>query len=262
MIESTMKAQTRQNGYVERNLTTHWTGARVSVYFIVELFVAALSARPVNSSVRQLRLGNGIMRLLLFILLTSLFASSPHPIQASQIRAVDWRNFTYPWYPSGYRSPYRVRKVTLKSGEYVVDERGNENDVLFSLANVSYADLTGDGKEEAIVTLTGIFNPNGSYACTFIYSMKGNSPRLLWKHETGDRAFGGLRSIRVDGSNLIVEQYDASFNDKPVPCMICSKRFVRASYRWNGKRFRKTKSETLPYNGNGIEFLGYPSDSR
>ncbi len=54
MVESALKAQVAQNGRVGRNLTTHWTGARVSNILIVELGVAVLCARPVNSGVRSL----------------------------------------------------------------------------------------------------------------------------------------------------------------------------------------------------------------
>ena len=39
---------------IERRLTTHRTGARVSLPFIVNLAVAGLDARPVNLGVRQL----------------------------------------------------------------------------------------------------------------------------------------------------------------------------------------------------------------
>lgn len=178
-------------------------------------------------------------------------------IPTRSIKEVDFKNFTYPWYPSGYKTPYNVKKVTLDNGEHLVDERGDISGILFVLTNVSYADLTSDGFEEAIVTVTGIFNPNGSYACVFIYSPKGNFPQLLWKHETGDRAYGGLRSIRVAESNLIVEQYDTGNEE---PCMICAKGFVRSYYQWNGKSLRKLKSEIFPWEG-GVMFLGYPSDA-
>ena len=40
--------------FVGRSLTTHWTGARVSLAFIVNLSVPALCARPVNSGVMRL----------------------------------------------------------------------------------------------------------------------------------------------------------------------------------------------------------------
>jgi hypothetical protein len=55
MIGSKLPGRARQNGRVRRNLTTHSTGARVSISLIVELAVAVLSARPVNSGVRRSR---------------------------------------------------------------------------------------------------------------------------------------------------------------------------------------------------------------
>jgi hypothetical protein len=54
MIKSTLKAQEAQSGYDVRNLTSHSTGARVSVPFIENLSLAQLNARPVNSGVRFL----------------------------------------------------------------------------------------------------------------------------------------------------------------------------------------------------------------
>ena len=49
------KAQIKSSGET-RHLTTHSTGARVSLAFIVNLAVPTLNARPVNSSVRRLKL--------------------------------------------------------------------------------------------------------------------------------------------------------------------------------------------------------------
>ena len=54
MIKLTVRGEAWQNANVGRNLTTHSTGARVSNPLIVELAVAALCARPVNSGVRWL----------------------------------------------------------------------------------------------------------------------------------------------------------------------------------------------------------------
>jgi hypothetical protein len=51
MIESNVAGWERQNGYDGRNLTTHSTGARVSLPVIVDLAIAGLNARPVNSGV-------------------------------------------------------------------------------------------------------------------------------------------------------------------------------------------------------------------
>lgn len=153
----------------------------------------------------------------------------------------------------------------LRDGEMKVEAVKNIDRVWASLANVSYADLTGDGREEAIATVVTNFDPNGSVACIFIYNLGNGDPRLLWSHETGDRANGGLRSIKVEGFDLVVEQYEikfdwskGSYEDGTALC--CPKRFVRSHYRWNGEKFEKTKSETLPNEHKDAEFLGYPSD--
>ena len=53
MIQSTEKAEETKSDYMARNLTGHWTEARVSEPLRVESSLAALIARSVNSSVRR-----------------------------------------------------------------------------------------------------------------------------------------------------------------------------------------------------------------
>jgi hypothetical protein len=50
MVKSTVQSQERQRGHVGQNLTRHSTGARVSRSLIVELAIAGLNPRPVNSA--------------------------------------------------------------------------------------------------------------------------------------------------------------------------------------------------------------------
>jgi hypothetical protein len=55
MLESKVQDRETQNGRGVRNLTTHWTEARVSWSFIREAWMLdALNARSVNSGVRPL----------------------------------------------------------------------------------------------------------------------------------------------------------------------------------------------------------------
>lgn len=188
-----------------------------------------------------------------------------NPSAVSPIRKIDFKNFTYPWYPTDYTPPHGKRKITLRDGEMKVDAAKNTDRLWASLANVSYAELTGDGKEEAIVTVTTNFDPNGSVACIFVYTLRSEEPRLLWSHETGDRANGGLRSLRVEGFDLVVEQYDIKFDwakgsYEEGTALCCPKRFIRSHYRWDGEHFGKSKSETLPNEFDNARFLGYPSD--
>jgi len=188
-----------------------------------------------------------------------------NPSPASPIRKNDFKNFIYPWYPTDYIPPHGERKITLRDGEMKVDAAKNTDRLWASLANISYADLTGDGKEEAIVTVTTNFDPNGSVACIFVYTLRSDELRLLWSHETGDRANGGLRSLRVEGFDLVMEQYDIKFDwakgsYEEGTALCCPKRFIRSHYRWDGERFEKSKSETLPNEYDNARFLGYPSD--
>lgn len=187
------------------------------------------------------------------------------PSPSSPIRKIDFKNFTYPWYPTDYPPPHGERKITLRDGEMKVDAPRNIDRLRAGLANVSYADLTGDGKEEAIVTVVTNFDPNGSVACIFVYTLRSNEPKLLWSLETGDRANGGLRTLRVEGFDLVVEQYDIKFDwakgrYEGGTALCCPKRFIRSHYRWDGEHFEKSKSETLPNEYKNAEFLGYPSN--
>jgi hypothetical protein len=163
--------------------------------------------------------------------------------QSNNIRTVDFRNFTYPWYPSYLKSPSGSRKVTLKDGKFetVEDEKAAIKYLLLELDDVSYSDLTKKDSEEAVVYVRGISIFNRFVGCVFIYSFVNGSPKLLWKYEIGDRADGGLRRIEVEDRALIIEQNTLD----GAAGLCCPKKFVRRHFKWNGKEFRNTKSETL-----------------
>src|ERR1041385_3467649 len=76
----------------------------------------------------------------------------------SPIRRVDFFNFTYPWPHSVYRwSRPRSRRFTLRDGELPerpnasIDAPPGDNGV--SLRSLEYADVTGDGVEEALIVV-------------------------------------------------------------------------------------------------------------
>jgi hypothetical protein len=178
--------------------------------------------------------------------------------QQNQIHSVDFKNFIYPWYPEGCAPDYKKRKITLKDGEFVVyaDYPKKIENVWITLDDVSYIDVTHDGQEEAIVTLGGVVTTNSGAGCVFVYTIKNGKPLLLWKHETGDRANGGLRKLFIQDENLIVEQY----SDKEGGGLCCPKIYIRTKYKWDGNRFVEIQSETLKNEYNNAEFLGYPND--
>ena len=83
-------------------------------------------------------------------------SSAPQSAPKKSIRAVDFRNFSYPE-TEGLHIPHsRKRSFKLKDGSLpeTRDKQGFVDEMGIDLSAVSYGDVTGDGKEEAIVTMT------------------------------------------------------------------------------------------------------------
>ena len=152
------------------------------------------------------------------------------------IRQVDFKNFTYPlagpllghddlkWlgYPKdGYskRAP-----IHLVNG---ADSTG------FSLQSVVYADVTGDGTEDAIVAL--LYETGGTQTTNYVYIFKFDSgkPRLLAYCHTGDRAYSGLYGVYGEHGMLVFELLDPQ--ERQGDC--CSSRIVRTRYQWRNGGF-------------------------
>ena len=92
----------------------------------------------------------------------------------SDIHSVDFKNFTY--------SPYCISKtptrVTVKDGEYSKETQmdGYVDRFSFSVTAVSYGDLNGDAKDEAIIL--GVCNTGGTgnFSEGFVYTSRAGKP--------------------------------------------------------------------------------------
>ncbi|HYJ87382.1 MAG TPA: hypothetical protein VEW46_15075 [Pyrinomonadaceae bacterium] len=150
----------------------------------------------------------------------------------SGIRQVNFRNFTYPWYPKSLTPPLRRREITLHNGNFEIglEARQGITPITVDLEHVLYADLTQDGEEDALVYLAGSVPTNSFLANLLVYTIDNGILKVLWQHETGDRGNGGLRAFKVADSALIVEEYDPKVN--PEQSLCCPKNFSRSSFRW------------------------------
>ena len=173
------------------------------------------------------------------------------------IRAVDFRNFSYPE-TEGLHTPHsRKRSFKLKDGALpeTRDKQGFVDGMGIYLSSVSYGDVTGDGQEEAIVTMSIVTGGSALPNIVYIYTLKGSKPRLLWAFDTGDRADGGLRRVKAENGRLLVELYgngkilgkDLGAEDKTNRGACCPTFFTRARYKWTGNGFRlASKPKVLP----------------
>ena len=178
-------------------------------------------------------------------LLIALFIS--HPASSQQpsptIRSMDFANFTFPWTSDLGNSK---DSFTLKNGELPAtrNARGLIDGMGVFLGSVKYGDVTGDGVEEAIVSLSIQTGGSAIPGIIYIYTMRKNRPVLLWSRSTGDRADGGVHNVYAESGGLVVELNGPQRYGEG-DC--CAKRFTRRRYVWNGRRFRQTgKPETVP----------------
>lgn len=173
------------------------------------------------------------------------------------IHAVDFKNFTYNWFPN-YHSSINKRKIVLRNGKNesveIPKSEIPSDSYQESLANVSYADLTGDGKDEAIITVEVDFY-KWSPMCIFVFTEENKNPKEIWRYETGTIK-RGFRGLKIENNNLVIEEYD-EVHDNPPRC--CPKRYFRTTFSWQGNTFKKINEELLEYNLDFREFIGYPS---
>jgi len=182
----------------------------------------------------------------------------------SPLGQFDFKNFTYPL-PRGWQNPDesdlslangRVVPVSVDIDEEMSDEekieRRARRRIGMSYVTTKFLDMTGDGQDEAIVILkvetTGAAIPQ----LVYVYEWQDGKPELLWHFRTGDRADGGLKDLRMENGEVVVELFGQDrfllgevetgkiTGDEEQLC--CPIYFTRTSYKWNGNNFHLQKS--------------------
>ncbi|HKP68035.1 MAG TPA: hypothetical protein VJV05_02050 [Pyrinomonadaceae bacterium] len=183
-----------------------------------------------------------------------------HKTTKSPLGTFDFKNFTYPL-PRGWQNPdgtdlkLTEGKVVPVSKFYDEDTADDEKVEMraarrigMSYVTTKYIDLTADGQDEAIVILKVETTGNAIPQLVYVFEWKNNEPTLIWNFRTGDRADGGLKDIRTENSEVVVELYGQDrfilgetetskiTGDEEQLC--CPTFFTRTSYKWNGSGFQ------------------------
>lgn len=139
-------------------------------------------------------------------LLTAILLLSAAVAAQKTIRQVDFRNFTFEPYCTGETPD----KIIVKNGEFSEEkhEDGYVDRFYFKIFAIEYGDLNGDRMEEAVLLSVCNTGGTGNFTEGFIFGMNGDKPRLLARIPGGDRAYGGLRSAKVEKGLLVVESND------------------------------------------------------
>ncbi|MCD9189447.1 MAG: hypothetical protein LUM44_23750 [Pyrinomonadaceae bacterium] len=171
------------------------------------------------------------------IILASVFLMSLNLIAFAQkdIKDVDFSNFTYEPYCAGEDK----QKITVKDGEFSEQKEvdGFPDRLFFKAFDVTYGDLTGDNKDEAIVLTVCNTGGTGNFTEGFIYGIKGGKTALLARIPGGDRAYGGLREAYAEKGILVVESNDVG--EAGGAC--CPEFVVTNYYKLNGSELSETR---------------------
>ncbi|HEX8119321.1 MAG TPA: hypothetical protein VF521_18735 [Pyrinomonadaceae bacterium] len=172
-------------------------------------------------------------------------------------QGVDFKNFAYPvsW-------GRRTFKLVRGEYEYYQDKGFGDSNGWFDLEDVHYADVTGDGRPEAIVTVSAVNcggSCDGGAHLFYFYAAGGRKPKLFWRLETGSLGYGcGLKSFEVRGRAVTVETFktcdfdggsfdgdDERERGEPV-FKFSAKTFTRFTFEYEGRRFALKRREVFP----------------
>lgn len=129
---------------------------------------------------------------------------TPEPTTNSPIGKFDFKNFTYPL-PHGWQGT--MREITLENGKAPLSMEEDDRKIGASYVRKKYGDVTGDAQDEAFVIIKIETGGAALPQIVYIFEWKNEKPELIWYFRTGDRADGGLRDLRAENGELIVELY-------------------------------------------------------
>ena len=175
----------------------------------------------------------------LFLLFSISLLMSVSVFAQNDIRKVDFQNFTY---EADYCGGEGIRKITVKDGKFYKEEQKDDyvDRMYYAIYGISYGDMDGDGKDEAIILSMCNTGGTGSFSEAYIYKMKRGKPVRIMLLSGGDRAFGGLRRAWAEKGLLVVESNDAG--KRGGAC--CPELIVTNTYRYIGKKLKEVGKST------------------
>lgn len=167
-------------------------------------------------------------------------------------KGVDFKNFSYP-------ISWTRRAARLEDGRLEFHQDEVFGSGWFDLKDVGYADLTGDGMEEAVVDVDSVScggSCDGGSDLFYVYTIQKGRPKLLWRIESGDMAYGcGLKSFEADAGGVNIEVFrdcrleGASLVNEPGEHAMKyeSKMFTRLRFEFENGNFALKSREVFPY---------------
>jgi hypothetical protein len=117
-----------------------------------------------------------------------------------------------------------------------------------SYVTTKFLDADGDGRDEAFVILKIDTGGAALPQLVYVFAWKDEAPQMIWYFRTGDRADGGLKDVRAENGEVVVELFgqdryiigelDTSKITGDEEQLCCPTFYTRSRYKWNGNIFR------------------------
>jgi hypothetical protein len=155
------------------------------------------------------------MRVLALVLVACASSAVAKPAEAPKpaakltgIRAINWRNFTYPATPCDRCQGSGPIKIV--NGRSVPDPILVDLDAY--LVRVVYFDATGDEQEEALVEVYWRHSPKGYNRRWYLYSHDGGRLELVWIGYSlaYEEELSGVVKVTPGKRSMVVEELDAA----------------------------------------------------
>jgi hypothetical protein len=185
----------------------------------------------------------GLIHLSLFLfVLTCAMGVSQSP--SADLRAVDFKNFSYPWLaPTNWPDHLQWMSLRLKQHIELLNGKWDERDDSershrtqlsgLTLEGVQFAQLSDGRSEDAIVVLRYDSGGTQYHYWVYIYGDPKGTPKLLGVFHAGDRAQNGLYEVFVKDRLLNVRLFDPKLREGDC----CSTGYLSYRFRWNGEGF-------------------------
>jgi hypothetical protein len=135
-------------------------------------------------------------------LMVLLAAAAP----AGDIHKTDFRSFTYLPGCADFESSEPHVPVQVTGGRFEGKAGTDQEGLFFQVQEIHYGDLTGDGRDEAVVQTICNTGGSGQFDEGFVYALKDGKPVLIGRVPGGDRAMGSVRCVRFEDGDLKVDR--------------------------------------------------------
>ncbi|HEY8562700.1 MAG TPA: hypothetical protein VIL74_20150 [Pyrinomonadaceae bacterium] len=168
---------------------------------------------------------------------------------AFDISTVDFKNYTFP----DFGITKTEKTFTLTNGR----AESRDQHPKYTLRKTYYFDLTDDEQDEAIthVIADGCQMGCDSSNLFYIYTTENARPKLLWKIANAGDILGGLKAIKFNSAEIVVEVFgDCAINnsiitpnvDPTKSSDLKTTNYTRFVFSRSGDRFTQTARELIP----------------